>query len=111
MKHAIFVDAFYIVSDLLVLDYLIYSQLHFPAYFCMGVFRTFFFPLKSFIQSVELFFFSFHVLQLSELVNVEGYSDWIRLVAAFTSKSLQSWQVSLAFSASLCSVGTISVTY
>ncbi|CAJ1972962.1 unnamed protein product [Sphenostylis stenocarpa] len=31
--------------------------------------------------------------QLSELVNVEGYSDWIRLVAEFTLKSLQSWQV------------------
>lgn len=30
--------------------------------------------------------------QLSELVNVDGYSDWIRLVAEFTSKSLQSWQ-------------------
>ncbi|XP_072056539.1 uncharacterized protein [Arachis hypogaea] len=30
--------------------------------------------------------------QLSELVNVEGYSDWIRLVAEFTLKSLQSWQ-------------------
>lgn len=30
--------------------------------------------------------------QLSELVNVEGYSDWIRLVAEFTTKSLQSWQ-------------------
>lgn len=30
--------------------------------------------------------------QLSELVNVEGYGDWIRLVAAFTLKSLQSWQ-------------------
>ncbi|KAK3002770.1 hypothetical protein RJ639_018630, partial [Escallonia herrerae] len=30
--------------------------------------------------------------QLSELVNLEGYSDWIRLVAEFTSKSLQSWQ-------------------
>ncbi|KAJ4956852.1 hypothetical protein NE237_013635 [Protea cynaroides] len=30
--------------------------------------------------------------QLSELVNVEGYSDWIRLVAEFTSRSLQSWQ-------------------
>ncbi|KAK6934030.1 hypothetical protein RJ641_036924, partial [Dillenia turbinata] len=30
--------------------------------------------------------------QLSELVNVEGYSDWIRLVAEFTSKSLLSWQ-------------------
>lgn len=30
--------------------------------------------------------------QLSELVNVEGYSDWIHLVAEFTSKSLQSWQ-------------------
>jgi exportin-7 len=30
--------------------------------------------------------------QLSELVTVEGYSDWIRLVAEFTSKSLQSWQ-------------------
>ncbi|KAK1578194.1 hypothetical protein Q3G72_028343 [Acer saccharum] len=30
--------------------------------------------------------------QLSELVNVEGYSDWIRLVAEFTLQSLQSWQ-------------------
>ncbi|XP_021733851.1 exportin-7-like isoform X1 [Chenopodium quinoa] len=30
--------------------------------------------------------------QLSELVNMEGYSDWIHLVAEFTSKSLQSWQ-------------------
>ncbi|XP_061996319.1 uncharacterized protein LOC133714255 isoform X1 [Rosa rugosa] len=30
--------------------------------------------------------------QLSELVNVEGYSDWIRLVAEFTLKSLQSWK-------------------
>ncbi|XP_011034634.1 PREDICTED: exportin-7-like isoform X1 [Populus euphratica] len=30
--------------------------------------------------------------QLSELVNVEGYSDWIQLVAEFTLKSLQSWQ-------------------
>ncbi|XP_030534539.1 exportin-7 isoform X1 [Rhodamnia argentea] len=30
--------------------------------------------------------------QLSELVNVEGYGDWIRLVAEFTLKSLQSWQ-------------------
>ncbi|XP_031473767.1 uncharacterized protein LOC116246177 isoform X3 [Nymphaea colorata] len=30
--------------------------------------------------------------KLSELVNVEGYSDWIRLVAEFTTKSLQSWQ-------------------
>ncbi|KAE8038477.1 hypothetical protein FH972_010982 [Carpinus fangiana] len=30
--------------------------------------------------------------QLSELVTVEGYSDWIRLVAEFTLKSLQSWQ-------------------
>ncbi|PNY06418.1 exportin 7, partial [Trifolium pratense] len=32
------------------------------------------------------------MLQLSELVNVEGYSDWIRLVAEFTLKSLESWQ-------------------
>eukprot|EP00850_Spirogloea_muscicola_P007102 SM000035S13082 [mRNA] locus=s35:297618:305506:+ [translate_table: standard] len=30
--------------------------------------------------------------QLSELVNVENYGDWIRLVAEFTIKSLQSWQ-------------------
>ncbi|KAJ8755473.1 hypothetical protein K2173_019271 [Erythroxylum novogranatense] len=30
--------------------------------------------------------------QLSELVNVEGYSDWIQLVAEFTLKSLHSWQ-------------------
>ncbi|RVW36842.1 Exportin-7-B [Vitis vinifera] len=29
---------------------------------------------------------------LSELVNVDGYSDWIHLVAEFTLKSLQSWQ-------------------
>ncbi|KAL3829837.1 hypothetical protein ACJIZ3_018639 [Penstemon smallii] len=30
--------------------------------------------------------------QLSELVNMEGYVDWIRLVAEFTSKSLLSWK-------------------
>nr|XP_018624016.1 exportin-7 isoform X3 [Nicotiana tomentosiformis] len=30
--------------------------------------------------------------QLSELVNVESYADWIRLVAEFTLRSLQSWQ-------------------
>lgn len=30
--------------------------------------------------------------QLSELLKVEIYSDWIRLVAEFTTKSLQSWQ-------------------
>ncbi|KAB2595440.1 exportin-7-like [Pyrus ussuriensis x Pyrus communis] len=30
--------------------------------------------------------------QLSELVTVEGYSDWIRLVAEFTLKSLHSWK-------------------
>ncbi|XP_020583415.1 exportin-7-A isoform X4 [Phalaenopsis equestris] len=30
--------------------------------------------------------------QLSELLNVEIYSEWIRLVADFTTKSLQSWQ-------------------
>ncbi|XP_061360451.1 uncharacterized protein LOC133304431 isoform X2 [Gastrolobium bilobum] len=30
--------------------------------------------------------------QLSELVNAEGYSDWIRLVAEFTLKSLHSWK-------------------
>ncbi|KAJ7516733.1 hypothetical protein O6H91_22G068900 [Diphasiastrum complanatum] len=30
--------------------------------------------------------------QLSELVTVENYADWIRLVAEFTIKSLQSWQ-------------------
>ncbi|XP_047259343.1 exportin-7-A isoform X2 [Capsicum annuum] len=30
--------------------------------------------------------------QLSELVNVESYRDWIRLVAEFTLRSLQSWQ-------------------
>lgn len=38
---------------------------------------------------------------------MEGYSDWIRLVAEFTSKSLQSWQVRLGFSAPLCSLGAI----
>ncbi|KAG5556062.1 hypothetical protein RHGRI_006622 [Rhododendron griersonianum] len=31
-------------------------------------------------------------LQLSELVNMEGYSSWISLVTEFTLKSLQSWQ-------------------
>ncbi|KAK4380187.1 hypothetical protein RND71_002049 [Anisodus tanguticus] len=30
--------------------------------------------------------------KLSELVNVESYGDWIRLVAEFTLRSLQSWQ-------------------
>ncbi|KAJ7517501.1 hypothetical protein O6H91_21G026900 [Diphasiastrum complanatum] len=30
--------------------------------------------------------------QLSELVTAENYADWIRLVAEFTIKSLQSWQ-------------------
>ncbi|KAG0446691.1 hypothetical protein HPP92_028707 [Vanilla planifolia] len=30
--------------------------------------------------------------QLSELLNVDIYSEWIRLVAGFTTKSLQSWQ-------------------
>jgi exportin-7 len=30
--------------------------------------------------------------QLSELVSVENYADWIRLVADFTIQSLQSWQ-------------------
>ncbi|CAH9096207.1 unnamed protein product [Cuscuta europaea] len=30
--------------------------------------------------------------QLSELVNVEGYGEWIHFVAEFTFKSLQSWQ-------------------
>eukprot|EP00242_Pyramimonas_sp_CCMP2087_P001295 CAMPEP_0198228690 /NCGR_PEP_ID=MMETSP1445-20131203/113729_1 /TAXON_ID=36898 /ORGANISM="Pyramimonas sp., Strain CCMP2087" /LENGTH=1057 /DNA_ID=CAMNT_0043909107 /DNA_START=452 /DNA_END=3625 /DNA_ORIENTATION=+ len=30
--------------------------------------------------------------QLSELVNVENYGEWIQLVAEFTIKSLQSWQ-------------------
>ncbi|KAK7344913.1 hypothetical protein VNO77_15144 [Canavalia gladiata] len=30
--------------------------------------------------------------QLSELVNADGYSEWIRLVAEFTLKSLHSWK-------------------
>ncbi|WOK95926.1 exportin-7-like isoform X2 [Canna indica] len=30
--------------------------------------------------------------QLGELLNVENYDEWIRLVAEFTTKSLQSWQ-------------------
>uniref|UniRef100_A0A1J3EQ27 Exportin-7 n=1 Tax=Noccaea caerulescens TaxID=107243 RepID=A0A1J3EQ27_NOCCA len=30
--------------------------------------------------------------QLSELVKMDGYGDWIQLVAEFTLKSLQSWQ-------------------
>ncbi|KAI3697628.1 hypothetical protein L6452_30723 [Arctium lappa] len=34
-----------------------------------------------------------HLHLLSELVIVEGYSDWIRLLAEFTLKSLQSWQI------------------
>lgn len=46
--------------------------------------------LVTFVYSV------LNLLQLSELVNVEGYSDWIRLVAEFTLKSLQSWQVGLS---------------
>lgn len=38
------------------------------------------------------------MLQLSELLSVEIYTDWIRLVAEFTAKSLHSWQVcSLSF--------------
>lgn len=36
-------------------------------------------------------------LQLSELVNMEGYSSWISLVTEFTLKSLQSWQVILCY--------------
>lgn len=35
-----------------------------------------------------------HVLQLSDLVKMEGYRDWIHLTAEFTLKSLKSWQVS-----------------
>ncbi|KAK2988430.1 hypothetical protein RJ640_023977 [Escallonia rubra] len=31
-------------------------------------------------------------LQLSELVNMESYSEWIHAVAEFTLRSLQSWQ-------------------
>ncbi|XP_062111897.1 uncharacterized protein LOC133823253 isoform X2 [Humulus lupulus] len=30
--------------------------------------------------------------QLTELINAEGYSDWICLIAEFTMKSLRSWQ-------------------
>lgn len=33
--------------------------------------------------------------QLSELVKMEGYGEWIQLVAEFTLKSLQSWQASV----------------
>ena len=50
------------------------------------------------------------VLQLSELVNVEGYSDWIRLVAEFTLKSLQSWQVGWRLLLSSISVRMMSIT-
>lgn len=32
-------------------------------------------------------------VQLSELLSVEIYGEWIRLVAEFTTTSLQSWQV------------------
>ena len=37
------------------------------------------------------------IWQLSELVSVESYSDWIQLVAEFTIQSLQSWQVCPSF--------------
>ena len=33
--------------------------------------------------------------QLSELLNVEFYGEWLGLVAEFTTKSLLSWQVCL----------------
>ena len=49
------------------------------------------------------------MLQLSELVNVEGYSDWIRLVAEFTLKSLQSWQVGWCLLLSIDSVRMLSI--
>lgn len=49
------------------------------------------------------------VLQLSELVTVEGYSDWIRLVAEFTLKSLQSWQVGWCLLLSCTSVRMMSM--
>jgi hypothetical protein len=49
------------------------------------------------------------VLQLSELVTVEGYSDWIRLVAEFTLKSLQSWQVGWCLLLSCISVRIMSI--
>lgn len=49
------------------------------------------------------------VLQLSELVTVEGYSDWIRLVAEFTLKSLQSWQVGWRLLLSSMSVRMMSI--
>lgn len=41
-----------------------------------------------------LFHAAVFLLQLSELVSTEGYSEWVQLVADFTIKSLQSWQVS-----------------
>jgi len=40
------------------------------------------------------FVYFFHVCSCSELVSTEGYSEWVQLVADFTIKSLQSWQVS-----------------
>lgn len=70
-----------------------------PCGFCFLAFYACNFPecnFSSLVLIMNLVTFSYSVLnllQLSELVNVEGYSDWIRLVAEFTLKSLQSWQV------------------
>ncbi|PPR85674.1 hypothetical protein GOBAR_AA35015 [Gossypium barbadense] len=55
-------------------------------------------PLLEDSSTLQIFFDYYSITkaplskELSELVNVEGYSDWIRLVAEFTLKSLQSWQ-------------------
>lgn len=46
-----------------------------------------------FLMCLSFCCFDTLLLQLSELVNVESYRDWIRLVAEFTLRSLQSWQV------------------
>lgn len=50
--------------------------------------------LTCFHVLISIFLLSLSIpVQLSELVTMEGYGDWIRLVAEFTSKSLLSWQV------------------
>lgn len=48
-------------------------------------------------------------MQLSELVNAEGYSEWIHLVAEFTLKSLHSWKVCI-YDYLICSLKELDYT-
>ena len=43
-------------------------------------------------------------------MNAEGYSDWIRLVAEFTLKSLHSWKVCI-YDYSICSPKELNSTF